>query len=300
MTDINNIQKVHRTHPEEKHLFSLLIPSWNNLEYLQLCIRSIRQNSAFAHQIIVLINEGKDGSLAWIKEQQDIDYVYSPENLGICYGLNVCRSLIHTDYLVYINDDMYMLPDWDRILQDEIRTLPHRQFMLSATMIEPYDIKNICGLVKNYGDHPSVFQEELLLKEFKDLEKPDWSGSTWPPVLIPVELWDLVGGMSIEFSPGMYSDPDLSMKLWKAGVRYFKGLGNSRVYHFGSKSTKRIRKNHGRNMFLRKYGMTSRYFVKNFLKRGQPFSGPLTEPKIPWQDKLLHRLKTALLLFQND
>ncbi|UBM63341.1 glycosyltransferase [Candidatus Sulfidibacterium hydrothermale] len=300
MMNFNNIQKIHRTRPEENHLFSLLIPSWNNLEYLKLCIRSIRQNSAFPHQIIVLINEGKDGSLSWIKEQPDIDYVYSPDNIGICYGLNVCRPLIHTDYIVYVNDDMYMLPGWDQNFLDEIQKLRHHWFMLSATMIEPQETNNICGLVKNYGDHPAAFQEELLLKEFKDLEKPDWSGSTWPPVLIPVKLWDLVGGMSIEFSPGMYSDPDLSMKLWKAGVRYFKGLGNSKVYHFGSKSTGRIRKNRGRDMFLRKYGITPNYFVKKFLKRGEPFSGNLTEPKIPWKDKLLHKFKTILLLFQND
>ncbi|MBL0025914.1 MAG: hypothetical protein IPO98_13350 [Saprospiraceae bacterium] len=31
------------------------------------------------------------------------------------------------------------------------------------------------------------------------------------------------------------------MKLYKAGVRHFKGLGNCLVYHFGSKSTTRIK-----------------------------------------------------------
>ena len=300
MINLHAIQKIHRTSAEENHLFSLLIPSWNNLEYLKLCIRSIRQNSAFRHQIIVLVNEGKDGSLSWIKEQNDIDYVYSPVNLGICFGLNTCRSMIHTDYLVYINDDMYLLPDWDKEFYNEIQKLQHKAFMLSATMIEPYDTQNVCGLVKNYGDNPSNFQEELLLKEFMQPEKQDWAGSTWPPVIIPVELWDLVGGMSIEFSPGMYSDPDLSMKLWQAGIRYFKGLGNSRVYHFGSKSTKRIKKNRGRNMFLRKYGITARYFVEHFLKKGEPFSGPLSEPVIPFRDRLLHKIKLGILLLQKD
>ncbi len=299
--NLNAIKKVHRTTGDaEKHVFSLLIPSWNNLEYLKLCVRSIRQNSAHRHQIILLINEGKDGSLSWAGEQNDIDYVYAPENLGICYGLNACRSLVHTEYMVYINDDMYMLPGWDEALLKEVKSLDHRDFMLSSTMIEPFDIKNSCGLVKNFGDRLENFEEQRLLETFRTLEKPDWSGSTWPPVLVPTRLWDLVGGMSAEFSPGMYSDPDLSMKLWQAGVRYFKGLGNSRVYHFGSKSTKRVKRNRGRNMFLKKYGITSRYFVKHFLKRGEPFSGPLPEPSIPLQDKLLHKLKLFLLLFRKD
>ncbi len=297
--DNQEIKKVRRTKTSGNHVFSLLIPTWNNLEYLKLCVRSIRQNSRHPHQIILLVNEGIDGSLAWVEQQKDIDYVYAPENLGICFGLNACRSLVHTDYIVYINDDMYVLPGWDDLLLKEIQQLDHRSFMLSSTMIEPYDIKNICGIVKNYGDSPENFKENLLLQEFQQLEKPDWSGSTWPPVLVPVDLWDKVGGMSVEFSPGMYSDPDLSMKLWQAGVRYFKGLGQSRVYHFGSKSTKRIKKNRGRNMFLQKYGITSRYFVKHFLKRGERFAGPLVEPDIPFQDKIMHKIKLFLLLFHD-
>ena len=42
---------------------------------------------------------------------------------------------------------------------------------------------------------------------------------------MPVELWDLVGGLSTEYSPGMYSDPDFSKKIYEAGVRIFKGKG---------------------------------------------------------------------------
>jgi len=50
-------------------LFSIMIPSWNNLAYLQLCINSIRKHSFYPHEIIVHINEGKDGSLEWIKHR---------------------------------------------------------------------------------------------------------------------------------------------------------------------------------------------------------------------------------------
>ena len=33
-------------------MFSILIPTWNNLALLQLCVRSIRENSAYHHQNI--------------------------------------------------------------------------------------------------------------------------------------------------------------------------------------------------------------------------------------------------------
>jgi hypothetical protein len=46
-------------------VFTILIPSWNNLPYLRLCIGSIRRNSRFPHQVIVHVNEGSDGTLDW-------------------------------------------------------------------------------------------------------------------------------------------------------------------------------------------------------------------------------------------
>ncbi|MCL6524346.1 MAG: glycosyltransferase [Thermoflavifilum sp.] len=260
--------------------FSILIPTWNNLDYLQLCIRSIRQHSSFAHQIIVHINEGTDGTLEWVKAQPDIDYTYSPQNIGICYALNVARRLVQTDYMVYLNDDMYVCPNWDRELWEEIQRLPNNFFFLSATAIEPIASSH-CAIQGDFGWDPHHFQEEDLLNSFQQFHKTDWMGATWPPNIVHRDLWDLVGGYSIEFSPGMYSDPDFSMKLWQAGVRYFKGLSASRVYHFGSKSTHRIRKNKGYYTFIRKWGITSSTFTRFYLQRGMPFTGPTPEPVLP-------------------
>lgn len=270
--------------------YTILIPTWNNMEFLKLCIRSIQKNSQFSHQIIVIVNEGKDGSLEWVDSQQDIDYTYSHKNIGICYGLNSARSLIKTNYIVYANDDMYFLPDWDLEFHNEIEKIGHQNFMLSGTMIEPDNTGNPCVIVANYGRSVSDFKEEKLLCEFNTYIKADWNGSTWPPNIVPLALWDLVGGMSIEFSPGFYSDPDLSMKLWQIGVRHFKGLGKSRVYHFGSKSTNRIRINNGKKIFLKKWGISSNFFTTKYLKRGGDFS-LLSNPQITKWESFVNKLK---------
>jgi glycosyltransferase involved in cell wall biosynthesis len=252
-------------------IFSILIPTWNNLAYLQLCIKSIRKNAHFEHQIIVIINEGKDGTLEWVETQTDLDYVFSDTNLGICFGLNAARSLIQGDYVCYMNDDMYACPNWDLPLKNEIDAIGHNYFFLSGTMIEPTDTNNPCVIIQPYGTDIDTFEEELLLKNYKKNTKKDWKGATWPPNVLHRDLWDLVGGMSVEFSPGMYSDPDLSRKLWAAGVRYFKGIGESRVYHFGSKSTGKIKHNKGKKTFLMKWGVSSRDFTGRTLERGNAF-----------------------------
>ena len=33
-------------------MFSIIIPTFNNLEYLKLCIQSIKKNSKFNHEIM--------------------------------------------------------------------------------------------------------------------------------------------------------------------------------------------------------------------------------------------------------
>lgn len=291
---LDQITKYQRSRPPSDARFSVLIPTWNNLPYLQLCIRSIQSHSTLPIQIIVIVNEGKDGTLEWLRDETDFDFVHAQQNVGICYGLNAARSLVISDYIIYINDDMYVLPDWDGKMWTNIQDLGTKMFMLSSTMIEPTTNGNKCTVVKDYGRDIESFKETELLENYTALYRDDWSGSTWPPNVIHVDMWDLVGGFSIEFSPGMYSDPDLSMKLYKAGVRHFKGIGDSLVYHFGSRSTKRVRKNLGRKTFLFKWGITSRTFTTLFLKTGQKYEGALTTPKLPVTTKLINRLKRVL------
>lgn len=281
-------------------VFTILIPSWNNISYLQLCIESIRRNSRLPHQIIVHINEGRDGTLEWVDAQPDLDYTFSRENIGVCYALNIGRALVDTEYIVYMNDDMYACPGWDQELFNEIKSIGHPYFFLSATAIEPFASSN-CAILADYGTDIEHFQEEKLLKEYATLPMYNWQGATWPPNVVHRDIWDLAGGYSLEFSPGMYSDPDFSMKLWTMGVRLFKGVAGSRVYHFGSKSTGRVVKNKGYYTFIAKWGMTSSTLTRYYLRRGEPFEGPLQEPKLLlslWWKNLYKRLSGAFRRFR--
>ncbi len=284
-----NVRAERRAALDADARFSILIPSWNNLPYLQLCVASLRKNSRFRNQIIVHLNQGADGSADWVRQQADLDWSHSDENIGVCYALNACRKLVATDYIVYMNDDMYVCPDWDAALWREIERIGHSRFFLSATAIE-WHPQSSCSIGQDYGRDIDTFDEARLLREYAGLPFADWQGATWPPNVVHRDLWDLVGGYSTEFSPGMYSDPDFSMKLWQAGVRLFKGIAEARVYHFGSKSVARIVKNPGYYSFIGKWGMTSSTVTKLLLRRGDPFDGPLTEQRA----SLLLRLKNTL------
>jgi len=260
---MNTIHK-YNISKDSNYYFSVIIPTWNNIDYLKLCIQSIQKNSSKNIQIIVWVNEGSDSTLEWLKEENTIDYIHSETNMGICYALNLSRPLVKANYIIYMNDDMYVLPNWDAVLAKQIEALGHKYFMFSSTMVEPFYTNNPCVVVKNYGTTISSFKEEELLADCKQLVKKDWNGSS---------------------------------KLYEYGVRIFKGCGESLVYHFGSKSTKRLKKSKGRKLFISKWSITAKTFYKNYLKMGSDYNKPLEEFQLPFWLRLLNKLKHLIAGF---
>lgn len=249
-------------------MLSIVIPTWNNLGLLKLCVAGLKRHTALPFEIVLHVNDGSDGTLEWVRSE-GILHTHSAENVGICLAMNQAATLSTRPYLVYLNDDMVCCPGWDTALMSRIHSFNTDAFMVSGTMIEPRESGNPCVIVRDYGSGPENFQEAALLSDLPSLHKDDWYGATWPPSIVHRDWWTKVGGYSPEFSPGISSDNDFSMKMWKAGCRIFLGVGSSRVYHFMSRSTGKVARNDGRKQFLRKWGMTQSSFDRHFLRRGQ-------------------------------
>ncbi len=259
--------------------FSIIVPTLNNLDYLKILISSIEKNSTFDHEIIIHVNENLDDTIKFLK-QKKIQYTYSETNIGLCSAVNKAAKLATTQYILYTHDDMYFLPSWDSILKKEIELLDTKFFYLSGTMIQSRG----ADLTLDAGNNHKDFNEKYLLDNYKKINITDHQGSHWAPHLINKDVWNLVKGFSEEFDPGDGSDSDLNMKLWNCGVRIFKGLNDFKVYHFGSismRKKKSIKKNNGTKTFLKKWGITPKFFFKYYLKTGYKYDGPLKNPKKP-------------------
>jgi glycosyltransferase involved in cell wall biosynthesis len=287
----------------EKPLFSIIVPTWNNLSLVKLCVKGIQQNSTYNHQIVLHINDGSDGTLDWAKAE-GLDYTYSPQNVGICMACNAAYSLSKADYIIYMNDDMYACPHWDDILYKAITDYGRKDFYFSSTQIDRYD-DPWQGIAHghDYGDSAENFRETDLLRNYAQCAIADWQGSSIPPSIMHRHYWDLIGGFSIELSPGIYSDPDISRKLWAAGVRNFRGIGNSLVYHFVSKSLNKVPHNDGRKQFLRKWNITARTFYDFYLhftvgQNELPYRGVLPEPSSTLAFKMKHWVDVLKVRFK--
>ena len=258
-------------------MISIVIPTYNNLDYLKLCLKSLIKNSSFNHEIIIHINDGSDGTSDFIKAN-NYKHTSSIDNIGLCTSINKATKLVSNQYILYTHDDMYFCPNWDKVLLDEVKSLNHDNFYLSGTMIEP----NSGHIVCDFGADLNTFNEDELLSKYKDINFYDHQGTHFAPHLVSKKLWDKVGGFSEEFNPGIGSDPDFNMKLWKEGVRIFKGLNDFKVYHFGSLTTRKKKnfiQNRGDKIFLKKWGFSIKFFKKYYLKSKTKYDGPLNEPK---------------------
>ncbi len=255
-------------------MFSIIIPTFNNLKYLKLCLDSINKNSQYDHEVIIHINEGTDGTLDYLKTK---DYIttYSAKNSGVCVAFNEAAKKSTKDHIVLAHDDMYFCPNWDIIFKNELLKISkNTDFFLSGTMVQPFE----SYINLNCGNNVENFDEKKLLSELPKIKFENFQGTHWQPSLIPIKTWIKAKGFSEEFSPGLGSDPDFNMKLWKLGVRLFKGLGDCRVYHFSSVSLRKKTWNNGSKTFLLKWGLSIKFFKKYYLKSDLPFNGPLTEP----------------------
>lgn len=258
-------------------MFSIVIPTWNSLDHLKLCIESIKKHSTHEHEILVHVNEGSDSTLDWVRAQ-GIKHSYSRQNIGVCLSTNYLAAQASRDWLLYLNDDMVCCPGWDAALVDAVRATPTDLAMFFSTLIEPTDTGNSVVLVQNFGRTPAEFDEGLMLANYSAPPPADIEGRGSQPMLVHRMWWQMVGGYSLEFSPGMSSDDDLLMKFWVLGCRDFRIVGASRVYHFVGRSTGRVRRNCGGRAFVMKWGITQKEFKQNYLSHSRGARTPDGKP----------------------
>lgn len=263
-------------------MFSVIIPTLNNLDYLKICIRSLKKNSYYNHQILVHINVDLDGTRKYL-ESENIEYTYSNKNLGLCKAVNLASKKAKHNFIVYSHDDFYFCPNWDKNIYSEIIKIGHKKFYLSSTHVNTFGIESL-----NCGTDNKTFDEKKLLINCQNENFSDYQGSTWAPHIVHRDLWKKVNGFSEEFFPGAGSDPDFNLKLWNEGVRIFKTTGNSKVYHFESKTLRDKKKfkyfgninigSKSSKIFLRKWGISIKFFRKYYLKSGSLYKTELKNP----------------------
>ena len=117
MIDINKLLKypylIDISKENNIHLTSIIILTYNQLKYTKLCIESIRKFTyKNRYELIVVDNNSTDGTVSWLKEQDDIKLILNNENYGVAKGWNQGIELSKGENILLLNNDVIATPNW--------------------------------------------------------------------------------------------------------------------------------------------------------------------------------------------
>lgn len=131
-------------HHVDENLVSILMPTYNtDPAYVAECLRSIN-NSTYQNYEIVFVNDGSSydyRELPEFKQLKDrIIYHVNSTNLGISTSLNLASSLAHGNYLLRIDSDDLVTPEFIQTEYEFLRD--HEDYVAACCDLQLFGIRN--------------------------------------------------------------------------------------------------------------------------------------------------------------
>lgn len=218
----------------------IIIPTFNNLEYLKVCIESIRKNTDWPHNIIV-VNSGTDGTAEWLTQQPDVIAVNSKTRFHFSTANNAGLAVAKEKYVCLLNDDTIVSEGWLGAMMHEAmkpgigavgpfsncdKTWLHQE----AIMVEGRDLYPGMDMSGVQGIIPKIYK----WKHRKEVHPRGWLA--FYCTLMPRVAVDKVGLLDDSFKSGD-EDLDYCRRLSNAGY-VCRQTYDSWVFHFGGRTRK--------------------------------------------------------------
>ena len=234
---------------------TVCISVYNGINYLPLAVKSVRENSFYKEcPFIVYAENSDDGTNEWLEENKDDYYldVYietgNKVRRGIGGGMNYCADRVHTEFINFLQADIYVSRNWDKYLfecYDDV--VGKERGIVFSNRIQP-DIFNdnerpgtIFVPLDLFGAYHHDFNEEYFLDWCDEFSKLNGDRvirkAEGVSGLIRKEDWDYIGGNDDRFAPMYWEDADLFIRMqnegFKIGLTY-----KSNIYHFASRASR--------------------------------------------------------------
>ena len=228
------------------------ISTYNNLDYLKLAIKSVRENSHYKDAPFIVHAENcTDGTDEWLKKNANkysLEY-YIDKNkipLGIGGGMNFCADKVKTEFINFLHSDFYVAKNWDIELLNVFKKYPNIPMMVFSHRVQPNIFNEKIGrpgthiVPKNeFGEYYYNFDKQYFLawcKEFSNLNNFEIRKGEGVSGLIRKKDWDMVGGNDPLFAPASFDDMDLFIRMQLKKIKIVL-TSKSVVYHFGARGS---------------------------------------------------------------
>jgi glycosyltransferase involved in cell wall biosynthesis len=218
---------------------SVVIPSYRNPSYLDLCLKSLFENQDGDNEIIAVLDGFGEESKHVIKKYPKLNVLEFEENKGQTYAHNHGVINASSEYVLIINDDNVAPRHWDTKLE---------RSKLNRTVIAPNQIEPTPSIFQSFvindlGKTPEEFKYDAFLDLEEITSKPlhGMDGQTWP-IFISKRHFMMVGGIDPYYPSPAVADWDLFMKLEMAGLVCNRWFG-CHFYHFAGAATRKVDSN---------------------------------------------------------
>jgi len=103
---------------------SVITLSWDNREYTEAFIKSIRKNTTLPYELIIVDNGSEKNTQHWVQKVADRSILFD-ENLGFPKGFNEGIKIAKGEYLLLANNDTEFPPNWDKQLIETMENYPN-------------------------------------------------------------------------------------------------------------------------------------------------------------------------------
>ncbi len=104
---------------------SVVVPNWNGMKFVGMCLDSLAKLDFADYEVIVVDNGSTDGSREMIEEQYpEVRLLKLPDNMGFAIACNEGIKASNAEYIVLLNNDIEVTPDWLRELYEGMERHP--------------------------------------------------------------------------------------------------------------------------------------------------------------------------------
>jgi glycosyltransferase involved in cell wall biosynthesis len=219
-------------------MISVIIPSYRNPRYLDLCLHSLITHQVNQNEIIVALDGYVEENQAVIEKYPAVSWLPFEENHGMQTAINFGVWNANSEKIFIINDDNVAPPNWDARLEQQYK----QDVIVTVNQIEPTGPGMFKFPVVDCGLNVDRFQmSEFILADTKlstNRLTPD--GNIFP-FLMNKRWFMAVGGFDTYYNSPHVVDWDFFAKLELIPTLSYARTHALHFYHFGSVSTKQNR-----------------------------------------------------------
>ena len=114
---------------------SIVIPNYNGKHFLEDCLKTVFAQNIKDQEVIVVDNGSTDGSLEYLHNFPGVRVIALDKNYGFCRAVNEGIKAAESDYVILLNNDTEVEPDFTSELLRAIQK-DEKIFSCSSKMIQ--------------------------------------------------------------------------------------------------------------------------------------------------------------------